>query len=125
MTGANPRKGERPASIEFGMRIRARRSEIGMTQERLADLLGRSHQQMCKYERGVNRFPATLLGTLCEILDVSADHFVDRKSPLPEGYDASNKGVLALVRNYRLLPYEHREMVSDLVAKLVRGVVPP
>src|SRR5690606_1334161 len=43
---------------KLGERVRARRLEIGMSQERLAELLGVTFQQVQKYEKGVNRMAA-------------------------------------------------------------------
>ncbi|NOT29872.1 MAG: helix-turn-helix transcriptional regulator, partial [Planctomycetes bacterium] len=40
-------------------RVRTRRLEIGMSQERLAELLGVTFQQVQKYEKGVNRIAAS------------------------------------------------------------------
>lgn len=38
--------------------IRRRRYEVGMSQERLADMLGVTFQQVQKYEKGTNRVSA-------------------------------------------------------------------
>ncbi len=45
----------------LGQRVRARRLEIGMSQEKLADILGVTFQQVQKYEKGVNRMAASRL----------------------------------------------------------------
>ena len=44
---------------------------IGMSQERLGDLLGLTFQQVQKYEKGVNRIAASRLLDICSALDVS------------------------------------------------------
>ena len=46
---------------KIGQRVRSRRLEIGMSQERLAELLGITFQQVQKYEKGVNRIAASRL----------------------------------------------------------------
>src|SRR5262249_43331845 len=51
---------------KIGQRVRSRRLEIGMSQERLAELLGITFQQGQKYEKGVNRIAASRL------LDISS-----------------------------------------------------
>lgn len=46
---------------KLGERVRARRHAIGMSQERLADLVGITFQQVQKYEMGFNRIAASRL----------------------------------------------------------------
>jgi len=41
--------------IEMGEKIKFRRQEIGMSQERLAEILDVSYQQIQRYENGRNR----------------------------------------------------------------------
>jgi transcriptional regulator with XRE-family HTH domain len=54
----------------IGMRIRARRLEIAMSQEKLADAIGVTFQQIQKYEKGVNRVSASTLYRIAKTLDV-------------------------------------------------------
>lgn len=61
----------------LGQRVRARRVEISMTQERLAELLGITFQQVQKYERGVNRIAASRLYEICKVLDVPASELME------------------------------------------------
>ena len=44
-----------PVDLHVGARIRMRRKILGVSQERLADDLGLTFQQVQKYERGANR----------------------------------------------------------------------
>jgi DNA-binding XRE family transcriptional regulator len=46
-----------------GQKVRTRRLEIGMSQERLTELLGVTFQQVQKYEKGVNRIAVSRLWT--------------------------------------------------------------
>ena len=52
------KKQANPIDIQVGNRVRIRRMLIGMSQERLGDLLGLTFQQVQKYEKGVNRLVA-------------------------------------------------------------------
>lgn len=54
----------------IGMRIRARRLEITMSQEKLAEAIGVTFQQIQKYEKGVNRVSASTLYRIAKTLDV-------------------------------------------------------
>ena len=44
-----------------GARIRTHRQMLGMSQERLAEQIGVTFQQVQKYERGINRIGASRL----------------------------------------------------------------
>lgn len=71
-----------PIDTHVGKRLRLRRTLLGMSQERLGDLLGLTFQQVQKYERGVNRIGSSRLFELGQILDVPVSFFFD---DLPEG----------------------------------------
>ena len=70
--------------------MRLRRMLIGMSQERLGELLGLTFQQVQKYEKGVNRIGAGRLFEISRILGVSIDYFYegldDRLSGPPAGF---------------------------------------
>ena len=55
--------------------IRNRRILMGLSQERLADAVGVTFQQIQKYERGTNRVSASRLWGFSKILGVSVDYF--------------------------------------------------
>lgn len=54
----------------IGARIRARRAELQLSQERLAEMIGVTFQQIQKYEKGVNRVSAATLLSIARVLDV-------------------------------------------------------
>lgn len=62
---------------KIGQRVRSRRLEIGMSQEKLADLLGVTFQQVQKYEKGVNRIAASRLYDIASSLDMPAARFFE------------------------------------------------
>lgn len=62
---------------KLGARVRKRRLEIAMSQERLAELLGVTFQQVQKYERGVNRIAASRLFDISKALDMPVCAFFD------------------------------------------------
>ncbi|HVY83537.1 MAG TPA: helix-turn-helix transcriptional regulator [Caulobacterales bacterium] len=65
----------------LGQRVRTRRLEIGMSQERLAEVLGVTFQQVQKYEKGVNRIAASRLFDISAALDMSIARFFEGLSP--------------------------------------------
>src|SRR5690349_3067599 len=66
-----------PIDVEVGRRLKRRRTLLGISQERLGELLGISYQQIQKYERGTNRIGSSRLYDICRILDVPAGYFLD------------------------------------------------
>jgi transcriptional regulator with XRE-family HTH domain len=66
-----------PIDVHVGRRLRLRRTLLGMSQERLGQLLGLTFQQIQKYERGVNRIGSSRLYELGQILDVPISFFFD------------------------------------------------
>ena len=72
-----PKKQANPIDAQVGNRVRIRRMLIGMSQERLGDLLGLTFQQVQKYEKGVNRIGAGRLFEISRILGVPIDFFYD------------------------------------------------
>jgi transcriptional regulator with XRE-family HTH domain len=69
---------------EIGRRLRDRRMAIGMSQERLGDLLGLTFQQIQKYEKGANRISASRLTEVARVLGVPITSFFEEGAvPVP------------------------------------------
>lgn len=66
-----------PADRYVGQRIRMRRAALGITQEKLADAIGITFQQLQKYEKGVNRITAGRLLEIADFLDVPVVSFYE------------------------------------------------
>ena len=60
-----------------GARVRLRRMMMGMSQERLGELLGVTFQQIQKYEKGANRIGASRLYEVSQVLDVPLQYFFE------------------------------------------------
>ena len=58
-----------------GMMVKMRRTELNLSQEKVAEQLGITSQQLLKYERGTNRIGASRLHQLARILGVSIQYF--------------------------------------------------
>ncbi len=83
-TDPGEREGPDPVDVMVGGRIKLRRTLMGMSQERLADALGLTFQQVQKYERGANRVSASRLKHIADALDVSIAWLFNEKSdPAP------------------------------------------
>jgi transcriptional regulator with XRE-family HTH domain len=69
--------GPHPVDRHVGVRIRMRRKELGVSQERLAESLGITFQQVQKYERGANRVSASKLWEIASALKTPVAYFYD------------------------------------------------
>jgi len=66
-----------PVDVYVGARMKQRRIEQGMSQERLGKELNLTFQQVQKYERGANRVGASRLFELSQALDVPVGYFFE------------------------------------------------
>jgi transcriptional regulator with XRE-family HTH domain len=64
-----------PVDVHVGKRIRARRTELDMSQTQLAEALKITFQQVQKYERGVNRVTCSRLSDIAVALNVPITFF--------------------------------------------------
>ncbi|MEW5726807.1 MAG: helix-turn-helix transcriptional regulator [Pseudomonadota bacterium] len=78
--GRTPSGRPNPIDVHVGARVRLRRTLLGMSQERLGELLGLTFQQVQKYERGANRIGASRLFDLSRVLDVPVSYFFEEMS---------------------------------------------
>jgi transcriptional regulator with XRE-family HTH domain len=69
--------GPHPVDRHVGLRVRMRRKELGVSQERLAESLGITFQQVQKYERGANRVSASKLWEIAAALKTPVAYFYD------------------------------------------------
>lgn len=66
-------KEKKPINIQIGQNIRQIREDTGLTQERLADILGIGDKHVSAIERGAVGLSLPTLMRICEALSVSAD----------------------------------------------------
>ncbi len=66
-----------PVDLHVGKRLRLIRQVRGTTQQKLAEQVGVTFQQIQKYEKGTNRIGASRLFEFSRALDVSVSFFFD------------------------------------------------
>ncbi len=106
-----------PVDIHVGTRIRLRRTLMGLSQEKLGELVGLTFQQIQKSEKGANRVGASRLYQFAKVLEVPPSFFFDdmpddvaggpltsMAEPEPDAYEAADpmtkRETLELVRAY-------------------------
>jgi transcriptional regulator with XRE-family HTH domain len=117
-----------PIDAQVGNRVRIRRMLIGMSQEKLGDLLGLTFQQVQKYEKGVNRIGAGRLFEIARILGVPIDFFYDGVAAPIEGlangtppvmeFVSSGEGLQLSLAFMKIKDPKVRKRVLDLVKSL-------
>lgn len=113
--------------VHVGKRIRQRRWLIGMTQQKLAELVGIKFQQIQKYETGANRVSASRLWDIADALGVNVAFFfeglrqdVEDSAPetnVPEDL-MGDKEAMDLVRSYYAIPENQRRRLFELARVL-------
>ena len=113
--------------VLVGSRVRFRRTEIGLTQQVLAEKLGVTFQQVQKYEKGTNRIGAGRLQEVSKALGVPITYFFQSLSGEEvAGEDQGSaakimrvSGASDLLRAYAQIESSTvRRAVLDLVRKL-------
>jgi len=128
----DPDRTPNPIDRHVGLRIRLRRKELGVSQEKLADAIGLTFQQVQKYERAANRVSASKLYEMARALETSIGYFyegledaahgapsADRAGPLFHDFLMTPEGVELA----GLFPKLRRSRVRRRVLDLVRAMV--
>lgn len=66
-----------PVDVHVGVRLRQRRTLLGMSQSKIGTAVGLTFQQVQKYERGSNRIGSSRLFEFAKVLDVPVSYFFD------------------------------------------------
>ena len=77
----DPSQGPSPADQYAGARLRQLRTLLGMSQDKLAEALGVTFQQIQKYENAQNRISVSRLQDIAHVLNVAPSYFFSEPSP--------------------------------------------
>ena len=118
-------KAPNPIDVHVGARVRLRRLNLGMSQEKLGERLGLTFQQVQKYEKGSNRIGASRLYAISQVLETQISFFfegLERAADDASGEDHSLSDFLAtpeaveLNRSFaRIQNTATRKRLTDLV----------
>src|SRR5260370_13117662 len=127
---AVPKKQANPIDAQVGNRVRLRRMLVGMSQEKLGEMLGLTFQQVQKYEKGVNRIGAGRLYHVGQILGVPVSYFyedvmeqgpanspvaIDRATPSAVEFLSSSEGMQLTLAFMRIREPKVRRRVLRLL----------
>jgi transcriptional regulator with XRE-family HTH domain len=102
-----------------GARLRERRILLGLTQQRLAALIGVTYQQAHKYEKGINRITAGRLSSLAQALGVPVGYFFDGLTTTPGAVKVSpqQRLMLELARNFMAISDRRQQEAICILAR--------
>jgi transcriptional regulator with XRE-family HTH domain len=98
-----------PVDRHVGLRIRMRRKELKLSQERLADAVDLTFQQIQKYERASNRVSASKLWDIAHALETPVSYFFEG---LPENGEIDPRETPSDAMQAFLLSKEGLELLS-------------
>ncbi len=81
-----------------------RRKILGVSQEKLADSLGLTFQQVQKYEKGANRVSASKLYEIAAALQTQVAYFFEGLADPSTEVDAKAKGAEQFVHDFLMTP---------------------
>ncbi len=95
-----------------GRRVRERRVMLGLSQQRLARMIGVTYQQAHKYESGLNRISGGRLYEIARVMNVPVGWFFDGldAEPVEPEMAPSQRLCLELVRNFGAIPNERLQV---------------
>ena len=102
---------------QIGSRVRVRRMLVGMSQEKLGELLRVTFQQVQKYERGTNRISASRLFQASRALGVAVAWFFEEMSDAA----ASASATAAVVAGEKAGIDPDRKLLRRETLELVRA----
>ena len=125
-----------PVDIHVGKRLRLRRTLLGISQEKLGNLIGLTFQQIQKYERGANKIGASRIYEFSKHLDVPVSFFFDDMASELKTHEGrfeaglredeyepdplARRETLELVRAYYKLGPDIRKRMFELVKALAK-----
>lgn len=108
-------------SQEIGNVIRKRRRELGISQERLAEILEVSYQQVQRYENGSNKLNVESIQNVAAALAVPVAYFFESANPTvvaerPIPYQPTEEKTL--LKHFRQISARNDKLVVIGVARL-------
>lgn len=123
-----------PVDKHIGGRIRMRRLQLGISQEKLGEALGLTFQQVQKYEKGTNRVGGSRMAQLARILDVEIGFFylgapghdaaTGATSSLLDDFMASKDGLMIAEAFVAISDPQIRHIIATAISSLSKQLTP-
>lgn len=106
---------------QLGRRIAERRKTQGLTQQKLADILGISQQTMAHYEVGRLRIAVSVLPTLAKLLDTSVEALIGEKMTSKAGKRGPTPKLQRQLEQVGQLPRTKQRFVMEMLDTVLSG----
>lgn len=124
-----------PVDRHIGARIRMRRIQLGISQEKLAEGLGLTFQQVQKYEKAKNRVGGSRMAKIARVLEVEVGFFYQgapqpgsppgpAADPAMEDFMASQDGLIIAKAFCRIPDPQVRRIIALSIGKIGRVMTP-
>lgn len=106
----------------IGAKINHLRLAAGITRQELAERVGITHQQLQKYEKGINRVTAGRLLDIAHALNIAVSYFFEEfMHSLDEGEIQKQRMCMEVMRDFNNIPNdEQKEAVKALIRVLAK-----
>ncbi len=96
----------------------------GLSRQQLAEVIGVTHQQLQKYEKGTNRISAGRLVLIAQALDQAPEFFYggfEKDAVAPEENTMHQRMCIEVSRNFmKLRNSDHQNAINSLLRSLVK-----
>ncbi len=111
----------------MGNKIFQLRLGMGLSRQQLAEIIGVTHQQLQKYEKGVNRISVGRLALIAKALDKDIKYFYsdfDNIEPVEDQVTHHQRMCIELSRNFmKIKDGDHQTAINTLVKSLAKEAV--
>ncbi|WP_419573098.1 helix-turn-helix domain-containing protein [Phascolarctobacterium succinatutens] len=98
--------------MDIGKKIKSRRLALGMTADRLAEIIGKNRATVYRYENGeIENMPLSVVEPIAKALGMTPDEFFSRSS----NDDVVSSAEMALLKKYRQLNANDKQEILNLI----------
>ena len=117
-----------PVDVYVGTRLKIRRLELGLSQNKIGEMTGITVQKVQKYEKGSNKIGSSRLYEFAKILKVPVSYFFeqyeltfgdngvlsDNRASFDDKDNVSEKEILTLIKNFSAIkdPNVRKSIIS-------------
>ena len=106
--------------MNIGKRIKQRRKEIGMSADKLGEMLGKDRSTIYRYEKGdIENLPLDILQPIAQALNTTPQYLMgwqEDKKNTPSAEPKLTEGEKKFLENYRKLSDEAKEVFNNAIS---------
>lgn len=108
--------------MNIGYRIKQRRKELGMSADKLGEILGKDRSTIYRYEKGdIENLPLDILEPIAKALNTTPAHLMGWKDDVKKPPINITEGEQALLDLFRMLPEEAQKMYLEVLRNSLKS----